>query len=352
MNRADVSPPRYQPLSQHYLRRFGCKVYKVPVSVAQTCPNRQGRGGLRVCTFCDEWGSAAYPEAAPLGLREQIRRNGARIRERYGAEKLLVYFQAYTNTFERMAQLQAWYETALAESDVAGIVVGTRPDCLPERVLRLLARLARETYVGVELGVQTLDDAQLAFLSRGHDAACSLRTLERLRAWPELEVCAHLMFGLPGESEAQLAATARTLSGLGVHGVKLHNLHVLRGTPLEALWRAGRFAPIALPDYARRVRVFLEHLAPQVVVHRLNAVASRWEQVLAPDWARHKLGPTQAILDLLEREDTWQGKRHGPAVEDPADPARLAVPAAAAEPGWALPSAPSGAPEREGAAWA
>ena len=310
MTRAASFPQRYHPLSKHYRRRFGCKVYKVSVSVAQTCPNRTGRGGMRVCTFCDEWGSAAYEDTAGQPLREQIRRNGARIRERYGADKLLVYFQAYTNTFERMTQLQAWYEAALAEPDVAGIVIGTRPDCLPERVLRLLSRMARETYVGLELGVQTLDDAQLAFLSRGHDAACSLRALERLQAFPELEVCVHLMFGLPGETDAQVARTARVLSQLGVHGVKLHNLHVLQGTPLERLHREGRFTPIDLPAYADRVRVFLEHLAPEVVVHRLNAVASRWDEVVAPDWARHKLGPTQAILALLEREDSWQGKRY------------------------------------------
>jgi hypothetical protein len=346
MTRAHASPPRYHPLSEHYRRRFGCKVYKVGVSVAQTCPNRQGRGGMQVCTFCDEWGSAAYEDSAGLPLREQIRRNGARIRERYKADKLLVYFQAYTNTFERVAQLRHWFETALGEPDVAGIVIGTRPDCLPPRVLRLLAALARETYVGVELGVQTLDDAQLAFLSRGHDTARSLDALQRLRAYPELEVCAHLMFGLPGESDAQLARTARVLSGLGVHGVKLHNLHVLRGTPLERLHRAGRFAPIGLEAYAQRVRVFLEHLAPRVVVHRLNAVASRWEQVVAPDWARHKLGPTQHILDLLAREDAWQGKRYEPgATPSAADELPPAVGAARA-----VEAAPSEAPPPEAAA--
>ena len=306
---AALSPLRYHPLSRHYRRRFGCKVYKVSVAVAETCPNRQGQGGARVCTFCDAWGSAAYAETAALPLREQIRRNAARIRARYRADKFLVYFQAYTNTFERMARLQEWFETALAEPDVLGIVVGTRPDCLPPRVLRLLAGLARQAHVGVELGVQSLDDAQLAFLSRGHDAACSLRALERLREHPELEVCAHLMFGLPGESDAQLAATAQALAARGVHGVKLHNLHVLRGTPLERLHRAGRFAPIELPAYAGRVRVFLEHLPPGIVVHRLNAVASRWEDVVAPDWARQKLAPTQHILAALERADSWQGKR-------------------------------------------
>lgn len=332
MNRAVSRPLRYTPLSQHYQRRFGCKVYKVSVSVAQTCPVRQG--GRGACSFCDAWGSAAYDETAGLPLREQIRHNGARIRARYKAERWLVYFQAYTNTFARVAQLQEWYEEALAEPGVAGIVIGTRPDCLPDRVLSLLQRLARETYVGLELGVQSLDDAQLAFLRRGHDRATSLRALERLRAVPELEVCAHLMFGLPGEHEAQLAETAQTLSDLGVHGVKLHNLHVLRGTELERLHCAGAFTPIDLPAYAERVAVFLEHLAPQVVVHRLNAVASRWEQVVAPDWARHKLAPAEFIREHLERTDRWQGRLYRASCAPSTDPA--AAVQRPAEPVWPL----------------
>lgn len=307
------SSRRYRPLSRHYQRLFGCKVYKISVSVAQGCPNRQGRQGMSVCTFCDEWGSAAYAETAGLPLSEQIRVNRERIRRRYKAEKFLVYFQAYSNTFDRVAQLQHWYTEALRARDVVGVVIATRPDCLPQPVVRLLAGLARSTYVSVELGLQTLDDAQLAFLSRGHDSACSLRALDKLRACPEIEVCAHLMFGLPGETEGQLRRTAELLSAYGIQGVKLHNLHVLKNTPLQRLYEAGEFQPIGLEAYARRVRLFLEHLSPQLAVHRLNAVAPRWEQLVAPAWAREKMRPTQFILDELERADSWQGKHYRPS---------------------------------------
>lgn len=302
--------PRYRSIGSHYRQRFGCKVYKVGVSVAQTCPNRQGLRGMQVCTFCDEWGSAAYEDTAAQSLAEQIRINGDRVRRRYKADKLLVYFQAYTHTFARITQLERWFTEALAQPGVAGIVVGTRPDCLSPRVLRMLSDLARNTYVSVELGVQTLDDDQLNFLSRGHDGAASLRALESLAAHPDIESCVHLMFGLPGESEDQLMDTARTLTGLGVHGVKLHNLHVLKNTPLERLHREGRFHPIGLEDYARRVRIFLEHLSPRVAVHRLSAVASRWEDVIAPEWVKEKMRPMQAILGELERWDSWQGKHY------------------------------------------
>jgi len=301
---------RYFPLSEHYRRRFGRRVYKLGVSVATSCPNREGMRGMSVCIFCDEWGSAAYPELAGLPLREQIARTSERLRERYKAERFLVYFQAYTNTFQRMSRLEGLLAEALEAPDVVGVVVGTRPDCLPRTALELMADVAGSRYLSVELGVQTLDDAQLRFLSRGHDRACSLHALEKLGAYPEIEVCVHLMFGIPGETDDQLRETARILSQLGVHGVKLHNLHVLKDTPLQCLYEHGAFVPVGLEEYARKVAVFLEHLAPRVVVHRLNAVASRWDEVVAPDWVKGKMRPIQFIRDYLERVDSWQGKHY------------------------------------------
>lgn len=301
-------PPRYRTIGAAYRERFGCTVYKVSVTTAQTCPNREGLRGMSVCTFCDEWGSAAHAEQTGRPLAEQVAEVGGRIRERYGAQKLLVYFQAYTTTFERVTRLERLLREALALPGVAGIVVGTRPDCLPPTMVRLLGTLARDAYVSVELGVQTLDDGQLAWLSRGHTRADAERAIAAVKAQPGLDLCTHLMFGLPGETDAQLAETALTLSGWGVDGVKLHNLHVLRGTPLAELHARGEFEPVDLPDYARKVARFLEHLAPRVAVHRLSAVASRWDELIAPGWARHKMGPTEFIRAELARLDTWQGR--------------------------------------------
>jgi len=299
---------RYYPVSAYYKARFGRRVYKVSVSVAQTCPNREGANGADVCVFCDEWGSAAYHRTVHLDLVEQFRVNSEQIKTHYKAEQFLVYFQAYTNTFARVSELKALFDTALAQPDVIGLVVGTRPDCLSSGAMKLLSQTAEEKYVSVELGLQTLDDEQLRFLSRGHDAACSLAALEKLSAYPKVDVCVHLMFGLPGETDEQLQQTARTLSAAGVHGVKLHNLHVLRETPLANLYDRGEFVPVTQQEYARKVGVFLEHLSPQVVVHRLNAVANRWEDIVAPDWAKSKMGTTQLIRDYMASIDTWQGK--------------------------------------------
>ena len=299
---------RYRPLSQHYLERFGEKVFKVSISVAESCPNREGHNGAAVCIFCDEWGSAAYHQQREKPVREQIQINREAIRKRYRAEKFLIYFQAYTNTFGRFRELEYFYKEALKEKDVVGIVVGTRPDCLPKRVLQKFSEIARENYLSVELGVQTFDDAQLRFLSRGHDSASSLKSIRKLKTLPDVNLCVHLMFGLPDETDAQIRKTAEILSEQKVDGVKLHNLHVLRNTPLEKLYRESRFKPVDLEEYSRKVALFLENLSPKIAVHRLAAVASRWDELVAPQWTREKMKTTQFIDDFLAAKETWQGR--------------------------------------------
>ncbi|MDH5752849.1 MAG: TIGR01212 family radical SAM protein [Deltaproteobacteria bacterium] len=315
----NISPsPVYHPISAHYRRLFGCKVYKVGVSVARDCPVRKvprpGQGAEPAaeengqCIFCDEWGAASHPERAGLTLAGQVREGRKTLSGRYGAEKFIVYLQAYTSTFARRSQLRAWLEEALAMEGVVGVALGTRPDCLPDSLLAMLTEISGQGYVSLELGLQTLDDAQLRFLRRGHDAACSLDALNRLAGHPRLDGCAHLMFGLPGETDRQLVQTARIINDSALTSVKLHNLHVLRGTELENIYRQGGFQPLELEEYARRVMLFLEHLSPRIAVHRLGAVASRWEDVVAPDWVREKMGPRQYILDRMQTAGSWQGK--------------------------------------------
>ena len=299
---------RYRQLSQHYRERFGEKVFKVSVSVVDTCPNRANRNGAAVCIFCDKWGSAAYHLFRDQPLLKQIQINREAVRKRYRAEKFLIYFQAYTNTFGRFRELESLYQIALKEKDVVGIVVGTRPDCLPKRVLLKFAEIAQENYLSVELGVQTYDDAQLLFLSRGHDSASSLSAIRNLKKLPELNLCVHLMFGIPDETDTQIRETAEILSEHEVDGVKLHNLHVLRNTPLEKLYHESRFTPVELEEYSRKVTLFLENLSPKIAIHRLAAVASRWDELVAPEWVREKMRPTQFIDDYLAAKETWQGR--------------------------------------------
>lgn len=298
----------YLPLSQRYRNLFNQRVFKISVSVAQTCPNREGQNGMKVCIFCDEWGSAAYHSDAHKSLKEQINLHRDKIRKRYNADKFLIYFQSYTNTFGRVKAISQLYQEVLAEEDVIGIVAGTRPDCLPRGILQAFEEISKKHFVSVELGIQTLDDQQLIFLSRGHDRACSIKAIKKLKALSQVDICAHLIFGLPGETDDQLKETATILSELEIHGVKLHHLHVLKDTPLEKIYNQGNFQPVNLEEYSRKVSLFLEYLSPTIAVHRLAAVASRWDELVAPAWTKEKMRPTQFIENYMVNQNSWQGK--------------------------------------------
>ena len=304
---------RYHPISRFYLQRFGSRVYKVSVNVAETCPVRQGDGS-RTCIFCDEWGSASFFADGHKNLGDQIDQGRARISRRFGAEKFLVYFQSYTNSFDRVEHLRQRFEVALAREDVVGLVLGTRPDCLPKRLMELLNEVKQRTYVMVELGAQSFFDDQLKFLRRGHDTACTLDGVRRLHEQTGVDLGLHLMFGLPGETDEHMIRTAQIINELPVHNVKLHNLHVLTNTPLAELYASKEFEPLDLPTYAKRVILFLRHLSPEVAVQRLAASANRWDELVAPAWTRQKMAPTQYIRDMMADQDICQGDRGSQSV--------------------------------------
>ncbi|MBF0472071.1 MAG: TIGR01212 family radical SAM protein [Gammaproteobacteria bacterium] len=295
----------FTPISHFYQNHFGNKVYKISVAVAESCPNRNPEGGGDACIFCDEWGSAAYHLTREEPLAQQIITHREKIARRYRADRFLVYFQSYTNTFSRVGPLRDRFSIALAQDQVIGLVVGTRPDCLPRRVIPLLRETHERSYLMVELGVQSFDDHQLTFLRRGHSAAAAIDAISLLDQECGVDVGIHLIFGLPDEDDATIIETARRINRLPVHNVKLHNLHVLKGTPLSEIYRRGEFTPLSLEEYGRRVILFLRHLSPAIYIQRLTAVASRWEELIAPDWTREKMRPSQTIEDLM-RDNGWR----------------------------------------------
>lgn len=299
----------YRPISQFYHHRFGSKVFKIPVSVVDDCPNRQGLKGMQTCIFCDAWGSAANSETLQMGLRDQIEKYQVLIGKKYNAKNFLIYFQAYTNTFAKLDSLRIHFETALSYPFVRGVVVGTRPDCLSPAVLRLWQEIHEKSFVGVELGVQSFFDSQLEFLRRGHTSAQSLQAIQRIHSETSVDLGIHLIFGLPNETDEQVIQTARIVNDLPIANVKLHNLHVLTGTPLEIQYQQGLFAPIERLPYAERVALFLEHLHPRIYVHRLAAFASRWEELVAPRWTSDKMGTHQFLIDFLREKNSFQGKQ-------------------------------------------
>lgn len=300
---------RYFPISQFYKHRFGEKVYKVSVSIAESCPNRQPGSRMPLCIFCDEWGSAAYHLERDKSLREQIIVNRDKIEKRYRAKKFLVYFQSYTNTFDRVSELQQRFDIALAEEAIQGIVLGTRPDCLPARILPLLKKTHEQHYVMVELGLQSFFEHHLTFLQRGHNVQSGYDAIKKLHEHTGVDIGIHLMFGLPDESDAEIIKTAEIINQLPISNVKLHNLHVLSNTPLAELYHLGQFKPVELDEYIEKVSLFLQHLSPDIAVQRLAAVASRWDELIAPQWTKEKMRPTQMIEDHLKAHDLRQGQR-------------------------------------------
>jgi uncharacterized protein len=308
LSRSEWQGLPYYSIGLFYKQAFGEKVYKIPVTTAETCPNREGLRGMKTCNFCDVWGSAAYPEYRALDLRQQIETARERVRRRVNAQKFLVYFQAYTTTYERVAKLREQFQICAEYDDIVGVVVGTRPDCISDSLFDLWNEYSKRFFVAVEFGVQSFDEDQLLWMRRGHTAKRSIEAIERTAKNTDVNLGIHLIFGNPGETIEQVKAAAEICNALPIHNVKLHNMHVLKDTPLADDYAAGTFTPLSWQDYAERVTVFLQHLRPEIAVHRLSALASRSEELIAPAWTNKKMEAYQNFLDYLNERKAYQGQ--------------------------------------------
>ncbi len=303
---------RYRALSAHLRARFGARVQRVVLRGGFSCPNRDGTKGRGGCTFCSA-ASMTSVHVAAAQVAEQLRQGVERMRRRYKAKAFLPYFNDFSATYAHPERLRALYDAALDHPEVVGLALGTRPDCLPPPVLDLLAEYAARTYLWVELGLQSASDATLERIRRGHSAADFAEASIRL-AEAGIAVCAHVIHGLPGEGIAEFVETARFLARLPIAGVKIHNLHVLRGSALAHQWKQGRLRVPSLAEHAEAVAAFLAELPPELVIHRLVADAPA-DYLLAPDWCRRKNEALAFVRSHLEATDTWQGKALGAPLE-------------------------------------
>jgi hypothetical protein len=300
-----MSAKPYRLFSEHLKERFGVRVHKISIDAGFGCPNRDGGRDRPGCLFCDPAGSGAVGLDRRLGVAEQLAQGKEVMTRKYHAGKFLAYFQPFSNTFAPPETLRALYDEALATPDVVGLAVGTRPDCLDEAVLDLLAECARRTYFWLEIGLQSSHDRTLAWLRRGHDYACFLQAYAAARA-RGLQLCVHLVIGLPGEGRAELLATVNELARLRVDGVKLHLLHVLDGTPLGELYRAGQLQLLDQAEYVGLVVDVLERLPGETLIHRLTGDGPR-ATLLAPLWSLNKWEVLNAIDAELARRGSVQG---------------------------------------------
>lgn len=289
----------------HYLkRRHGQAVHKLSLAGDFTCPNRDGTLGRGGCTFCNV--KSFGRDAGELSISDQIAREKGKTDR---ARRYLAYFQAYTSTYAEVSHLRQLYDEATASADVVGLCVGTRPDCVPDSALELLANYqAAGKEVWLELGLQTAHDHTQRRIHRGHTLA-DYRDAVRRAQQHGLAVCTHLIAGLPGEDTADVHATLETVLEIGVQGLKLHPLMIVRGSRMAAQYQRGEVSAMALDDYASLAASLIRHTPPEVVFHRISATAQA-PTLIAPDWCGPRWSALQAIAALLAR-DGGQGSALG-----------------------------------------
>ena len=303
----------YRSLDWQLKTQFGEKVYKLALNGGMSCPNRDGKVGRGGCILCSEGGSGDFAADGHLSVKEQIAIQKEALRNKKTARKYIAYFQAYTNTYAPADYLERIFTEAIEDPEVVILSIATRPDCLPEDVLDLLARLNQQKPVWVELGLQTMHEESAQIIHRGYDLACFERAVSELRS-REIDVIVHTILGLPGEGKEEVLRTIDYLNHMDIQGIKLQLLHILKGTQLGQIYleqKEGQefISPMTMEAYIDLVIDCVEHLSPEITIHRLTGDGPK-ELLLAPMWSTRKRTVLNEIHKELKKRDAWQGKRY------------------------------------------
>ena len=301
---------RYFAYNYYLRQRFGGRVQKVSLDARFTCPNVDGTVATGGCVFCDNRSFSPSRRLPRNSIRGQLEQGMRFVRRRYpNVEHFLAYFQPATNTYAPVNQLRRLYLEALDHAEIVGLVIGTRPDCVPDDVLDLLAELAATTYLSVEYGMQTMHDRSLAWMNRGHGHGAFVDAVERSRS-RGFEMGAHVILGLPGETHDDMMATARELARLRVDAVKIHNLYAVKNTPLADWVISGEVRLMERDEYVSTLIDFLELLPADCLVERISGDAPP-DYLIGPAWSLDKPTLRAAVEREFARRDTWQGRRAG-----------------------------------------
>ncbi len=294
----------------YYLRRtFGGKCAKIPIDAGFTCPNIDGKCGYGGCIYCSDRGSGDFAASAALPIAEQFRITREKLESKWSTERCIPYFQAHTNTYAPLEVLREKYEEALTQSGVVGLNIATRADCLPDDVVEYLADVAERTVLTVELGLQSAFDETARIINRGHTFEEFLRGYEKLRAASDkINICVHIILGLPGENEEMMLHTVRRVAALRPHQVKIHLLHVIKGTPMATMYERGDYIPLEKEAYVDLVCKSLELLPADTVIGRLTGDGMA-DELLAPEWSTKKVSVINDIDKMLFERNTWQGAK-------------------------------------------
>lgn len=300
---------RYRQYSEYLKGKYGEKVYKLPVNLLGTCPNRDGTVGTGGCIFCDEEGAGFECLPNTMSIADQIKQNKEFFRKRFNGHKFFVYFQAFTNTYCDFAAFQENIRSAAGDQDVIGISVSTRPDCINDNYLDFLREVKTENdiEINIELGLQTVNYHTLQRINRGHSLAEFIDAVQRIKK-RSLETVVHLILNLPWDDNMDAIESAKICSALGIEFVKLHSLYIVKDTPLGQMYKRGEFQLISLDDYIARVVLFLEYLAPTIVIQRLVGKGPQGNLHFC-NWSTSWWKIQHRIDEVMAEQDTWQGRK-------------------------------------------
>ena len=302
------SNKRYYTYDYYLKQTFGGKCAKIPIDGGFTCPNIDGRCGVGGCIYCSSRGSGDFAESALLSVSEQYRLTREKLSSKWSVERCIPYFQAHTNTYAPTAVLREKFEEAMGLDGVVGMNIATRADCLEDAAVEYLAELAERTVLTVELGLQSAHDKTAELINRGHTYAEFVEGYNRLRSASEkINICVHLIFGLPDESDEMMLESVKAVAALRPEQIKLHLLHVLASSRLGEIYHSGGYQPLERERYISLVVKALELLPPKTVVARLTGDGMA-DDLLAPEWSRRKVSVINDIDKKLFDTDTYQGR--------------------------------------------
>lgn len=297
---------RYNQYSSFLKEKFGAKVYKITLDAGFSCPNRDGTISNCGCIFCDDGGSFSQAHSNRLSIEEQVQVGAETLRNRFKAKKFMSYFQAFSNTYKPVDELEKIYKAALTHPDIVGLSIGTRPDCVDDEKLKLISSFTPDYYTWVEYGLQSVHDKTLLKINRGHDYKCFLEAYEKTKN-AGINICLHVILNL-FETYDEMMETAKTIAKLEPEGVKIHMLCALEGTKLAELYNKGEIDFMSEDEYVNTVCDFLEYLPPQTTIHRLAGNGLRTE-LIAPRWIGKKLDTLNRIDREFERRNSKQGAK-------------------------------------------
>lgn len=298
---------RYNAYSEYLKQKFGTKVYKITLDAGFSCPNRDGTISNNGCIFCDNGGSFSQAHSKYLSIEEQIKVGAETLKNRFKAQKFMAYFQAFSNTYKPVDELETIYKASLCHPDIVGISIGTRPDCIDTEKLKLINSFTKDYYTWIEYGLQTIHDKTLLKINRGHDYNCFLKAYEETKEKTNINICLHVILNL-FETYEEMMQTAQTIAKLEPNGVKIHMLCALEGTKVAEMYRNGEFNFMTENEYVSTVCDFLEYLPPKTTIHRLAGNGLRTELV-APRWIGKKLDTLNKIDREFINRNTRQGTR-------------------------------------------